>query len=125
MGPCACGLLQDDQGPEAPGCLSRPKTFWRIIASAGIPLVIASMAYFLTILLLMSYIMIREPPEPSSYNAPRNILLIPGVNEYIPLVWGWIALFVTMFVHEFAHGILARVEGIRVKSMGLAFLPFQ
>lgn len=99
--------------------LSQPKGFWRIVASAGVPLVILSMTYFLVILLLMAYLMIQEPPAPSSYNAPRNILLIPGLNEYIPFVWGWIALFVTMVVHEFAHGILSRVEGVRVKSMGI------
>lgn len=99
--------------------LSRPKRFWRIVASAGVPLVLLSMAYFLALVLLMAYIMAREPPEPSSYNAPRNILLIPGLNEYIPFVWGWIALLVTMVVHEFAHGILSRVEGVRVKSMGI------
>ncbi len=103
--------------------LSSPKRFWRIVASAGVPLVVVSMVYFLLMVLLMTYIMIQEPPEPSSYNAPRNILLIPGINEYIPFVWGWIALFVTMLVHEFAHGILSRVEGVRVKSMGIvAFL---
>ncbi len=99
--------------------LSRLKGFWRVLASAGVPLVILSMVYFLAVLLLMTYLMIQEPPEPSSYNAPRNILLIPGLNEYIPFVWGWIALFVTMVVHEFAHGILSRVEGVRVKSMGI------
>jgi membrane-associated protease RseP (regulator of RpoE activity) len=102
--------------------LGRPKRLWRFIASLGIPLVVLSMAYFLALLLLMSYLMIRSPPEPSSYNAPRNILLIPGINQYIPFVWGWIALFVTLIVHEFAHGILSRVEGIKVKAMGLLFL---
>ncbi len=99
--------------------LGRPKRFWRVLASAGVPLVVLCMGYFLAILLLMAYLMIQEPPAPSSYNAPRNILLIPGLNEYIPFVWGWIALFVTMVVHEFAHGILSRVEGVRVKSMGI------
>ena len=102
--------------------LARPKRMWRIVASAGVPLVVLSMIGFLALLLLMSYAMIRSPPVPSSYNAPRNILLIPGLNQYIPFAWGWIALFVTLLVHEFAHGILARVEGIKVKSMGLAFL---
>jgi membrane-associated protease RseP (regulator of RpoE activity) len=102
--------------------LARPKRLWRMVATAGVPLVVLSMTYFLVLLLLMSYLMIRSPPVPSSYNAPRNILLIPGVNQYIPFAWGWIALFVTLLVHEFAHGILARVEGIKVKSMGLAFL---
>lgn len=99
--------------------LARPKRLWRIVASAGIPLVVLSMTYFLMLVLAMTYYMIQEPPMPSSYNAPRNILLIPGLNEYIPFVWGWIALFVTMLVHEFAHGILSRVEGVRVKSMGI------
>jgi len=99
--------------------LARPKMLWRIVASAGVPLVILSMALFLFLLLNMAYLMVVSPPAPSSYNAPRNILLIPGLNEYIPFVWGWIALFVTMVVHEFAHGILSRVEGVRVKSMGL------
>jgi len=99
--------------------LARPKLFWRMVASAGIPLVVLSMTYFLVLVLVMTFYMIREPPVPSSYNAPRNILLIPGLNEYIPFVWGWIALFVTLLVHEFAHGILSRVEGVRVKSMGI------
>jgi membrane-associated protease RseP (regulator of RpoE activity) len=104
--------------------LARPKRFWRTVASAGIPLVILSMTYFLMLVLAMTYYMIQEPPLPSSYNAPRNILLIPGLNEYIPFVWGWIALFVTMVVHEFAHGILSRVEGVRVKSMGIVAVLF-
>jgi membrane-associated protease RseP (regulator of RpoE activity) len=104
--------------------LARPKSFWRIVALAGIPLVILSMTYFLILVLLMTYYMIQEPPQPSSYNAPRNILLIPGLNEYIPFVWGWIALFVTMVVHEFAHGILSRVEGVSVRSMGIVAILF-
>ncbi|AKB84934.1 Sterol-regulatory element-binding protein intramembrane protease [Methanococcoides methylutens MM1] len=64
-------------------------------------------------------------PEPSKFNEARNIFLIPGVNEFIPLSWGVIALLVTLVVHEFSHAILCKVEGIRVKSMGilLAIVP--
>jgi membrane-associated protease RseP (regulator of RpoE activity) len=64
-------------------------------------------------------------PEPSKFNEARNIFLIPGVNEFIPLTWGAIALLVTLVVHEFSHAILCRVEDIRVKSMGilLAVVP--
>jgi len=115
-------FLRTTKGIELLNKLARPRTFWRTLATAGIPLVILAMAWFLALILLMTYVMIRSPPEPSSYNAPRNILLIPGLNEYIPFVWGWIAIFVTMVVHELSHGILCRVEGIKVKSMGLAFL---
>lgn len=122
-GPVPIALfLRTTRGLNLLDRLSRPKRFWRFVASAGVPLVVLSMSYFLILVLLMAYIMIQEPPLPSSYNAPRNILLIPGLNEYIPFVWGWIALFVTMVVHEFAHGILSRVEGVRVKSMGIVAL---
>ncbi len=122
-GPVPIALfLRTTRGLNLLDRLSRPKRFWRFVASAGVPLVVLSMSYFLILVLLMAYIMIQEPPQPSSYNAPRNILLIPGLNEYIPFVWGWIALFVTMVVHEFAHGILSRVEGVRVKSMGIVAL---
>jgi membrane-associated protease RseP (regulator of RpoE activity) len=116
-------FMRTTRGLDLLNRLSYPKRFWRIVATSGVPIVVLCMIYFLMLVLLMTYIMIQEPPQPSSYNAPRNILLIPGLNEYIPFVWGWIALFVTMVVHEFAHGILARVEGVRVKSMGIvAFL---
>lgn len=116
-------MIRSTRGLGLIDWLSRPKKIWRIGASAGIPLVITGMMYFLILLILLNFAMLRSPPEPSSYTAPRNILLIPGINQFIPFVWGWIALFVTLLVHEFAHGILARVEGIRVKSLGLALAP--
>jgi len=115
-------FLRTTRGLNLLDRLSRPRGFWRVVVSLGIPLVVLSMVYFLILVLLMTYLMILSPPEPSSYNAPRNILLIPGLNEYIPFFWGWIALFITMLVHEFAHGILSRVEGVRVKSMGIVTL---
>ena len=117
-------FFRTTRGLDLLDSLARPKLFWRLVASAGIPLVVLSMAYFLMLVLVMTFYMIQEPPEPSSYNAPRNILLIPGLNQYIPFVWGWIALFVTLLVHEFAHGILSRVEGVRVKSMGIVTVLF-
>jgi len=102
--------------------LSRPKRFWKGAITAGIPLVVLGMFSFLAFFLLMTFAVMRSPPEPSVYTAPRNVLLIPGINQFIPLWWGWVALFVTMAVHEFSHGILCRAEGIRVKSMGIALL---
>src|SRR5690606_31251041 len=51
--------------------------------------------------------------------APQNILLIPGLNEYVPSTLAvWLAFVVTIAIHEFGHGILSRVENIRVRSMG-------
>ena len=59
-------------------------------------------------------------------NDPKNVLAIPGVNDFIPFTFAvWFGLIVTMVVHEFGHAILCRVEGIRVQSMGvlLAVIP--
>lgn len=41
---------------------------------------------------------------------------------YVPF-WYWIlALFVLVVVHEFAHGVIAQRQGIKIKSSGFAFL---
>lgn len=46
---------------------------------------------------------------------------LPGINPYIPIVDGWIALVVAMVIHEGAHGIVARSLGLPVKAAGLLF----
>jgi len=49
--------------------------------------------------------------------APGATALIPGQN--IPLFEGLIALIVILVVHEGAHGILARLHKIKLKSAGV------
>lgn len=49
---------------------------------------------------------------------------IPGINPYLPIVYGWIAVIVAVVIHEAAHGIVARSIGLRVKSSGLLFFLF-
>lgn len=46
-------------------------------------------------------------------------LLIPGLNPYLPITYGWIALVITIIIHEAGHGIVARVYNIRVDSTGI------
>lgn len=46
-------------------------------------------------------------------------LLIPGLNPYLPITYGLIALFITIVIHEAGHGIVARVYNIRVDSTGV------
>ncbi|MBW2999146.1 site-2 protease family protein [Candidatus Woesearchaeota archaeon] len=47
---------------------------------------------------------------------------IPGSPIILPLWYGIFSLFVVILVHEFAHGVLSRVYGVKVKSSGLFFL---
>jgi membrane-associated protease RseP (regulator of RpoE activity) len=55
---------------------------------------------------------------------PLANLLIPGLNPYLPLLYGWVALIVGIVIHEAAHGVLARSLNFPVKSTGLLFFLF-
>jgi membrane-associated protease RseP (regulator of RpoE activity) len=50
---------------------------------------------------------------------PQANLLIPGLNPFLPITYGWAALIITIIIHEAGHGIVARVYNIRVDSTGL------
>ena len=56
--------------------------------------------------------------------SPLANLGLPGINPYLPIVDGWIALVVAMVIHEGAHGVIARSLGLPVKSSGLLFFLF-
>jgi membrane-associated protease RseP (regulator of RpoE activity) len=91
----------------------------RIYGSVGMVMVgiISILMALLLIFTLRQTIL--NPPPPTGL---QNILLIPGLNEYVPLTFSVIfGLFLTIAIHEFGHAILCRVENIRVKSMGVLF----
>ena len=123
-------MLRTTKGQGFLDRLAVHKRFWRTFANIGIPAMLIGMLVMFLLILFIDYSLIRSfqtqtVPQPSKFNEPRNIFLIPGINEYIPFYWGIIALIVTLVVHEFSHAILCKVEGIRVKSMGilLAIIP--
>jgi membrane-associated protease RseP (regulator of RpoE activity) len=47
---------------------------------------------------------------------------VPGYDIFVPIVYALIAFTVLLFSHEFAHGVLARVHKIKLKSTGLLTL---
>jgi membrane-associated protease RseP (regulator of RpoE activity) len=98
---------------------TRYRTFLRIYGSVG-TVMVAIISVLMALLLIFTLRQtILHPPPPTS---PQNILLRPGLNEYVPLTLSVIfGLFLTIAIHEFGHGILCRVENIRVKSMGVLF----
>ena len=53
---------------------------------------------------------------------PQAYVLLPGINPYLPMLYGWIAIVAAIVVHEGAHGVIARSLGFKVKSSGLLFL---
>ncbi len=118
-------LIRTKRGLKILDLLARPKRFWRVFGDFGTIVVLFGMAYMVFLILVMDYVMLTSPPKPSPATNPRNVLLIPGLNEFVPLTWGLIGLIVTLIIHEFSHAILARVENVRVKSLGvvLALIP--
>ncbi len=114
-------LVRTKRGLNLLDALAKNKRFWRFFGNLGISLVLFGMFYMIFLILIMDYVMITSPPKPSPMTSPRNILLIPGLNQFIPFVWGLIGLIVTLIVHEFSHAILSRVEDVKVKSLGVVF----
>ncbi len=118
-------MIRSTKGLKLLDGLAKHRRFWKTVATLGIPAVFAGMAFMFSLILFMDYVMFTSPPKPSALTNPRNALLIPGINQFIPLVWGLIGLAVTLVVHELSHAVLCRVEGVKVKSLGiiLALVP--
>ena len=100
--------------------------FFRIYGTFGV-IVVVIFSVFITLMLFIAIRMtLIMQPEPTGIYEPQNILLIPGINEYVPsTIAVWLAFIITIAIHEFGHGILCRIENIRVKGMGvlIAVIP--
>ncbi|MFU8869215.1 site-2 protease family protein [Natronococcus sp.] len=113
------------RGREFLDWLAGPKRFWRAWANIGIGIAIVVMVAMFGFLLFAAIAALSAPQPTSSVQQPRNVLIIPGVNDFLPLsatpgiVFG---LLVGLVVHEGGHGLLCRVEDIDIESMGVAML---
>ena len=106
--------------------IAAPKRFWRAVANLGLGGALVAMvgSFFL---ILSSAASSLNTAQPSAIQQPQNFLIIPGVNDFLPLSVApeiIAGLAVAMVVHEGAHGLLCRVEGIDIESMGLVFFTF-
>jgi membrane-associated protease RseP (regulator of RpoE activity) len=109
--------------------LAGPKRFWRAYTNVGLGVTLVVMVGMFYYIGNAAVRTIRNPPAPSAVNEPQNVLVIPGVNDFLPLsvapeiVFG---LLLGLVVHEGGHGLLCRVGDIDIESMGLvsvAILP--
>jgi membrane-associated protease RseP (regulator of RpoE activity) len=88
-----------------------------------VPFVAAIGLYFLVESL---FVLLSNPAvgNVSRELGPGSILMLPGINPILPIVYGWIAIVCAIAIHEGAHGIIARSAGFKVKSSGLLFFLF-
>jgi membrane-associated protease RseP (regulator of RpoE activity) len=113
-------MIKTQRGKGFIDRVARRKRFWTAFGTFSIAVCLITMI-MITVLLLWSaslVVMIPEGNEPS----PEMLIGIPGINPFIPIWYGIIALIVAIVVHEIGHGILARAANMKVKSLGVLFL---
>jgi membrane-associated protease RseP (regulator of RpoE activity) len=106
--------------------LAQPKRFWRAWGNFGIG---TALVVLVGSFLLVAFAAVQaiQNPTPTALNEPRNVLAIPGVNQFLPLSAAFeilLGLLVGLVVHEGGHGLMCRVEDIDIESMGLALFAF-
>ncbi len=114
--------IHTKRGREFLDRLARRRRFWRAWANVGVGVALVVMVGML-FFLLTAAVSVADQPAGTPVQNPQNALVIPGVNEFLPLtVAGEIVLglLLGMVVHEGGHGLLCRVEDIDIESMGLA-----
>jgi membrane-associated protease RseP (regulator of RpoE activity) len=106
--------------------LSSSERFWRAWGNLGVGIALVVMVLG-ALAVVLSVVAVLSRPESAAIENPQNVLVIPGVNEFLPLdaapeiIFG---LLVGLVVHEGGHGLLCRVESIEIESMGVASFAF-
>lgn len=95
----------------------RSRTFWNAFGDVGIVLALASMV-FMVVLLIWEAIKVTtlsNVPAPAATEA----IGLPGINPVIPIGYGILALALGVGLHELCHGVLARANNIKIKTLGV------
>jgi membrane-associated protease RseP (regulator of RpoE activity) len=99
---------------------------WRISRyfSWGALISLPIVAFFSLYLLTTSLFVFLTSPEIREVGraiGPQGHLLLPGLNPYLPIFYGWLGIVIAIMVHEGSHGVIARNIGMKVKSSVLLF----
>ncbi|MCI4335784.1 MAG: site-2 protease family protein [Thermoplasmata archaeon] len=97
--------------------LGRFRRFWSVLGSIGVGLAGIAMVLIVGLLALDAYAVTQI--SPSAAPSPQEALGIPGINPIIPIGYGLVALAIGIVLHELAHGVMARSQGIGVKTLGI------
>jgi membrane-associated protease RseP (regulator of RpoE activity) len=97
----------------------RQRGLVQILGLIGIGVGFAGMLFITGYLIYGLFDLIVNPQAAAVVSPVIPGISIPGAPITVPLITGWIALFVVILVHEFAHGVVARAYDIPIKSSGL------
>ena len=95
------------------------RRFWRFMG------VLSQILAFLLMVLIIYVVIVAVINLPSTLSRGgigiEYALAIPGLNPILPFWYGLAALIIALVCHEFAHGVQARANGLRVKNTGLLY----
>lgn len=111
-------MVRTQRGKKLIESIARPKRLWNLFADLGIVVTLLGMV-LMTAVFIWSVWLVLQPDSGAVALGASEILVIPGVNPFVPLWYGLAALIITLVVHEGGHGVLARANAMRVKSLGL------
>jgi membrane-associated protease RseP (regulator of RpoE activity) len=110
-------MIKTTRGRAALDRWGRFRRFWTAASDLGIALAVVAMGGILVLLAVDAALSLRLTPA----TAPpiTEALGLPGINPIIPIGYGIVALVVGVVLHELAHGVVARSQGIGVKTLGI------
>ncbi len=112
-------MVRTTRGRNLLNWFAKARTFFDRFAATGLYVTMFAMVAMTLLLILQLPLALTVPEDQAP--SPSLILGIPGINPIIPLGYGIAALVFAVVVHEFSHGIMARVYDLPVKTMGLLF----
>jgi membrane-associated protease RseP (regulator of RpoE activity) len=119
-------LLRTQRGISWLKKISDKKRFWKGFGTFGIIFCFIMMFLMILLLLFQTWTVIGFTPEQIDELPGIEFgLVIPGINPILPLDYIFyivVALIIAVIVHEFSHGILTFVSGLKVKSLGVLYL---
>lgn len=118
MGPMV--MWKTRKGREFIDRVALMKRLWTFYGRLSLWICAGAMITIMVLLLWEATIVSQVEKAPS----PELILGIPGINPVIPLWYGILGLVVAIVVHELSHGILTRLGGMKIVSLGVLFFVF-
>ncbi len=118
MGPMV--MWRTRRGREAIDRVASRRRIWSIYGKLSLWICAGAMMTIMLLLIWEATIVPQIEKAPS----PELILGIPGINPVIPLWYGILGLVVAIVVHEVSHGIMTRLGGMKLVSLGLLFFVF-
>jgi len=110
-------MIKTQRGRSALDRWSRFKRFWTAASDLGIALAVLAMAVIVALLVFGAVVATRLSPAQAP--SVTEAVGIPGLNPFIPIGYGIIALVIGIVLHELSHGVVARSQNIGVKSLGI------